>query len=203
MLVPGAPAITDRPHSPRTALHRQDEILLDYESPAFLISEINGWTTNVQSAALVTTLFSGISAQLLGVIIADTSLTDKGSAASVDLLLFASYGAILSNVVATLVAVLIIRELGGIDARYREKYLGRSLGGPPTLEHPGSSLKLLQALGARRNLKYLVVQWIAFIFIQTLTYFWLREGHHIRVILTVLSGLAVVAAFCTAFCNFG
>ncbi|KAJ7702746.1 hypothetical protein B0H17DRAFT_1237223 [Mycena rosella] len=121
------------------------------------------------------------------------------------LISFASYAAILFNGIATIASLFLVDRLGDIDLNEARKDLDRATEGRV---EPGSSLKLLLDYGARPNLTYIIIQWLlylflgtAFIFLQTLTYVWLREGRVMSIILTALTGTAVIGLLFTSWFN--
>ncbi|KAJ6511839.1 hypothetical protein DFH09DRAFT_1197651 [Mycena vulgaris] len=123
---------------------------------------------------------------------------------AMSLLLFTSYAALLFNGIATVGSLFLIDRVGDIDLNEARK------GGTPItdgyIDPPRSSLQLLREFGGHRNLKYIFIQWVAylflgtvFIFLQALTYLWVYEGPVISIILTVLTGLAIVELCFTSY----
>ncbi|KAJ6511840.1 hypothetical protein DFH09DRAFT_1374318 [Mycena vulgaris] len=169
---------------------------LSYATPPLVASEITAMTTTAASAAVLTTLFSGTAAQLLGVIRSDDAVKDmKGPA--VDLLIFASYAAIICNVIATGASVLLTYRLGTIPLNDARKGDRRISGG--AVMTPVSTFRLLREFGAGRNLKLIFMQLVAhlclgmlFIFTQVLTYVGLREGRALGIVFCAATGSGVV-----------
>ncbi|KAJ6526189.1 hypothetical protein DFH09DRAFT_1188086, partial [Mycena vulgaris] len=171
-----------------------------------------GVDNDVQSAAVVTTLFSGTSVQLLNVIRADTAVkitampqmgTADAARPVMTLLLVASYAAILFNVIATLGSLFLIDRIGDIDLNEAQKGGDRITDG--FIDRPRSSLQLLLHFGGHPNLKYIFIQWMVYlflgimsIFLQTLTYIWLHEGRVTSIIITALTGSAIAGLFFTS-----
>ncbi|KAJ6567960.1 hypothetical protein DFH09DRAFT_1155524 [Mycena vulgaris] len=179
--------------SPADAGHGWARTKISYESPKLVKSQIKAWTTTVQSAAVVTTLFSGTSAQLLSVIRADTAVkmstmpqmgTADAARPVMILLLVASYAAILFNVIATLGSLFLIDRIGDIDLNEARK------GGDRITD------------GFIDRMVYLFLG-IMSIFLQTLTYIWLHEGRVTSIIITALTGSAIAGLFFTSGCMKG
>ncbi|KAJ7574822.1 hypothetical protein C8J56DRAFT_977616 [Mycena floridula] len=167
---------------------------ISYESPNLVKSQITAWVATAQSVAVVTTLMVGTSSQLLGVIKSDDTLANiKG--ARINLLIFSSYAAIISNVMATIACLFLMDRLGDIDLNQAHK-------GQNTIREgqtePVGSLKLLLDYGGDRAIGRIMYQCIGyflsgmlFMFLQLLTYMWLGQGPIMSGIITALTVLAI------------
>ncbi|KAJ7120663.1 hypothetical protein C8R43DRAFT_1136605 [Mycena crocata] len=175
---------------------------ISYEPPDLVKSQIGAWTGILQCVAVVTTLFSGISVQLLGVITADNDVKNK-SGPSIALLFFASYAAILFNMITTIGSLFLIDLLADITMNAARK------NPPPPREgrvESDSSLQLLRNFDGRPRLTYVFFQWMAYLFVgfgffflQIVTYMWVRQNQATSIILTVLTGTAVAGLFLTSY----
>ncbi|KAJ7869135.1 hypothetical protein B0H14DRAFT_2727847 [Mycena olivaceomarginata] len=132
--------------------------------------------TAQNSLVVVTNFFAATAAQILGVIRSDHALNDA-TKFQLKLLNLTSYAAILLNVMATIVSVLLIHALNEINAS-KQTIAGAARSG--VLQHP--------------NVKWVFFQWIVlgslgmiFMIIQTLAYVWLREGLSMGIPVTVVT----------------
>ncbi|KAJ7504975.1 hypothetical protein B0H11DRAFT_2273184 [Mycena galericulata] len=176
---------------------------ISYESPKLVRSQINAWTATVQCAAVVTTLFSGIAVQLLAVIRSDDAV-DKKTGKAMMFLVFSSYAAMLFNAISTVASLFLIDLLGDIDLNESRKGRDRDTDG--IVGRKESSLQLLRRFGARRNLKYIFMQWMIYLFLATffvlaqmLAYMWLRDGPVLSAILTGITGVAISGLYFTSY----
>ncbi|KAJ7595281.1 hypothetical protein C8J56DRAFT_1115030 [Mycena floridula] len=127
---------------------------ISYEPPNLVKSQITAWVTTAQSVAVVTTLMVGTSTQLLGVIKSDDTLANiKG--ARIGLLIFSSYSAIISNVMATIACLFLLDRLGDIDLNQARK--GENIRQGET--EPVGSLKLLLDYGGDRAIGWILCQY--------------------------------------------
>ncbi|KAJ6474295.1 hypothetical protein C8R45DRAFT_1217383 [Mycena sanguinolenta] len=174
---------------------------ITYESPKLVKSQIDAWTSTVQSAAVVTTLFAGMSAGLLGVIKSDDALKSTHGV-GMTALLSMSFSAMLFNAIATMASLLLTDRLGDIDFDEAQRINITIEGRIGRLD---SSLNLLSQFGAHKNFKWIFIQWMLYMFIgmlcmlaQIIIYMWLGYEPIMSTIITFLTGAAVVVLVLTS-----
>ncbi|KAF7324205.1 hypothetical protein MKEN_00643700 [Mycena kentingensis (nom. inval.)] len=186
-------------HEPAVA----DRLPSNYESPKLVKSQIAAWTRTVQSAAVVTALFAGLAATVLGAYRMDPGMDNK-TGAFVDALDLASFAAILVNSLTTLASLFFIDRLGDID--WRQALAGR-LDNNGEIPPGRSSLDLLVDFGATRHIKLIFYQWLVylivgtvFLFLQVFLYMWVRNGTvlSVAIIVSALVGPAILALLVSA-----
>ncbi|KAJ6462307.1 hypothetical protein DFH09DRAFT_1228379 [Mycena vulgaris] len=154
------------------------------ESPKFRIGRVK---TTVKNSALLTILFAGTAAQLLGVIRGDNAL-DDATKFQLNLLNLVSYTAILLNVMATIASIFLIHALNEINF--------------DEAPHHAIAGKLRSGAFQDPNIKWVFLQWMVygslgmiFMIIQPLAYVWLREDPSMSIWVTMATGSATLGLF--------
>ncbi|KAG8982804.1 hypothetical protein FRB94_006354 [Tulasnella sp. JGI-2019a] len=87
----------------------------EFQLPALVESQRQGWIFSAQAAAVVSVLFCGAETQLIATIKGDTP--PEGAAGAYKFLLLLSYAAFLLNASATIASLLMIDRLGDMPKR--------------------------------------------------------------------------------------
>ncbi|KAJ7832851.1 hypothetical protein B0H14DRAFT_3871824 [Mycena olivaceomarginata] len=151
--------------------------------------------------AVATALFAINAATVLSIVKSDDALKGRHGR-GMTLLIAASYGAILFNSIAALASLLVIDRLRGVEFYEAGNKARRT--GEGNVPKGFSSWDLLADYGARRHVKWMLIQWAVYSFIgaslmlmQLIVYLWLSEGFALSLTFTVLAGVACVGLFFT------
>ncbi|KAJ7051300.1 hypothetical protein C8F01DRAFT_1376869 [Mycena amicta] len=196
----------DLSHYASPPIQRARPVTITYEAPKLIQSQISAWTSTVKSTAVVTALFAGVTATMLGLFRTDPALAHTHGDA-MTLLIFSSYAAILFNCIATLASLFFIHRLGAIELNEARKGGERSSAG--WIGRPISSLSLLRQFGASKGFRLMFFEWFVyvclgtfFMLVQVLVYMWLRESQVLGTVLVALTVSATAVLFVSGMSDF-
>ncbi|KAJ7760006.1 hypothetical protein B0H16DRAFT_1688901 [Mycena metata] len=176
-------------------------LLISYNSPNVVRSQINAWTNVVSRTAIVTAFFAINASIVLGIVRSDDALKGRDGKA-VTLLTIASYGAILFNSITTLASLVLMDCLGDIEFNEARNPQRRATEG--RVARTSGVLQLLTTYGARKHFIWIFCQWVAYFVIglffmlsQIVVYMWLREGIVLSISLTAMAGATIIVLFLT------
>ncbi|KAJ8072667.1 hypothetical protein PM082_016226 [Marasmius tenuissimus] len=172
---------------------RSEDVELGYNLPSLVAGVKESWQLSLQCAAVVSTLFAGLSAGLIQTFRSDDDLTKAAASrpALYTYLCMASYGALLLNANVTLTSLVLIDKLGGIWRKSAER--GAVFPQTGYLAITGDEDIFKQRMESSSFFRFYLIHWFISlisgnfcIYLQILFYVLLRESAPIVLRVTVV-----------------